>query len=226
MKYEPFWALLQGSEPFIWKLGSRSRSASCDPHQIKNQNSYPHHRARIFQCLWGPGIEAKEWIPPALESIPGPHKLLKYGLWNYQHQYGRAGCVPFHSQQNGMDVQGVTISVFLQSNGRTVCRVYAFPPPVVWTCRLFPFSLSAGNAGCNPYLSVGMSAVRYRNEQKWRCQNHSCTGIRGPSPVPECSGTELRYSGISRNFAGIAQKSLQKSKNSAEFRVGGIPWTP
>ncbi len=23
-----------------------------------------------------------------------------------------------------------------------------------------------------------------------------------------------------------AQKSLQKSKNSAEFRVGGIPWTP
>jgi hypothetical protein len=25
---------------------------------------------------------------------------------------------------------------------------------------------------------------------------------------------------------GIAQKSLQKSKNSAEFRVGGIPWTP
>ncbi len=25
---------------------------------------------------------------------------------------------------------------------------------------------------------------------------------------------------------GIEQKSLQKSKNSAEFRVGGIPWTP
>jgi hypothetical protein len=25
---------------------------------------------------------------------------------------------------------------------------------------------------------------------------------------------------------GLEQKSLQKSKNSAEFRVGGIPWTP
>ena len=34
------------------------------------------------------------------------------------------------------------------------------------------------------------------------------------------------FRGISRNFAGIKQKSLQKSKNSAEFRVGGIPWTP
>jgi hypothetical protein len=35
-----------------------------------------------------------------------------------------------------------------------------------------------------------------------------------------------QFRGISRNFAGIEQKSLQKSKNSAEFRVGGIPWTP
>jgi hypothetical protein len=35
-----------------------------------------------------------------------------------------------------------------------------------------------------------------------------------------------KFRGISRNFAGIAPKSLQKSKNSAEFRVGGIPWKP
>ncbi len=35
-----------------------------------------------------------------------------------------------------------------------------------------------------------------------------------------------KFRGIPRNFAGIEQKSLQKSKNSAEFRVGGIPWTP
>jgi hypothetical protein len=28
------------------------------------------------------------------------------------------------------------------------------------------------------------------------------------------------------NSGEIEQKSLQKSKNSAEFRVGGIPWTP
>ncbi len=35
-----------------------------------------------------------------------------------------------------------------------------------------------------------------------------------------------KFRGISRNFTGIAQKSLQKSKNSAEFRVGRIPWTP
>jgi hypothetical protein len=42
----------------------------------------------------------------------------------------------------------------------------------------------------------------------------------------EIPRNSAEFRGISRNFAGIAQKSLQKSKNSAEFRVGGIPWTP
>jgi hypothetical protein len=41
-------------------------------------------------------------------------------------------------------------------------------------------------------------------------------------------GSDFRLNSgeIPRNSAGIEQKSLQKSKTSAEFRVGGIPWTP
>ncbi len=47
----------------------------------------------------------------------------------------------------------------------------------------------------------------------------------GSDPV-QFRRNSAEFRGISRNFAGIAHKSLQKSKNSAEFRVGGIPWTP
>jgi hypothetical protein len=39
----------------------------------------------------------------------------------------------------------------------------------------------------------GIWSVRYMNEQKCRCRKQSGTGIRGPSPVLECSGTGLRY---------------------------------
>jgi surface antigen len=34
--------------------------------------------------------------------------------------------------------------------------------------------------------------VRYQNEHLCRCRNESHTAIRGPSSVPECSGTGLR----------------------------------
>ncbi len=33
----------------------------------------------------------------------------------------------------------------------------------------------------------------HRHEQKRRCRNQSGTGIRGPSPIPECSGIGLGY---------------------------------
>ncbi len=41
--------------------------------------------------------------------------------------------------------------------------------------------------------TVRHPVIRYRNGQKLRCQNQSGTGIRGSSPVRECSGTGLRY---------------------------------
>ncbi len=61
--------------------------------------------------------------------------------------------------------------------------------------RALGFPFTTNNSffkGRNVGLS-GIQSVRYRNEQRFRCQNKSCTGIRGPSPVPECSGTWLRY---------------------------------
>ncbi len=50
------------------------------------------------------------------------------------------------------------------------------------------FFFKCRNAG----LSVIWS-VRYQNEQECRCRNQSGTGLRGPSPVLECSGNGLRY---------------------------------
>ncbi len=101
-------------------------------------------------------------------------------------QNGRAGCNHFH----------------MQEYGRAVCRVYAFdfPPPAVWTCRVYPFPLPAAWT-CRVYpffkfRNVGLScilSVRYRNELKCRCWDQFGTGIRGPSPVPKCCGTGLRY---------------------------------
>jgi len=53
------------------------------------------------------------------------------------------------------------------------------------------------NAGTSP-VPGKEGSVRYRNEQKRRCRDQSCTRIRGPSPVrnvpvTECPGTGLRY---------------------------------
>ncbi len=78
-------------------------------------------------------------------------------------QYGHAGCIQFHSQQNGLAVR---IPFHQHQYGRAVCTLFYMPE-----CR----------------------TVRYRNEQQSWCRNHSGTGIRVPSPVPECSRTGLRY---------------------------------
>jgi hypothetical protein len=60
------------------------------------------------------------------------------------------------------------------------CKMYSFLPPAIWTFRLYPFThLKKLNAG------------RYRNKQKFRCRNQSGSGIRGPSPVPDCSCIRL-----------------------------------
>ncbi len=43
-----------------------SRSPSYEDEQLGTMiTSKPGGRARTFKCLWGPGIDAKEWIPPA-----------------------------------------------------------------------------------------------------------------------------------------------------------------
>ncbi len=36
-------------------------------------------KARTFKCLWGPGIDSKEWIPPAYVAWAGIFKKSMYG---------------------------------------------------------------------------------------------------------------------------------------------------
>ncbi len=60
---------------------------------------------------------------------------------------------------------------------------YYFPPPAVGSAWCIP------NHVHNVFL---MQLVRYRNAQKVECRNQSGIELRGPSPIPECSGTWLR----------------------------------
>ncbi len=32
---------------------------------VQTRTAQYAYRARTFKCLWGPGIDSKEWIPPA-----------------------------------------------------------------------------------------------------------------------------------------------------------------
>jgi hypothetical protein len=95
-----------------------------------------------------------------------------------------------HSKNN-------TISICLWT-----CRVYHFPLPAAWTCSRFPFhnhqNKQYESAWCTPFLMPECRTVRHPVSPvpQWTkcwCRNQSDTGIRGPSPVPECSGTGLRY---------------------------------
>ncbi len=77
--------------------------------------------------------------------------------------------------------------------------MYSFPPKAVWTCRVYPFPQPAvWTSRVHPFFKCwiglsGIQSIRYQNEQKCGYLNQSGTGIRGPSPVPECCGTGLRY---------------------------------
>ncbi len=77
--------------------------------------------------------------------------------------YVHAGCITFHYLQFGLAL-GIPLATTNKS---------------FFKCR---------NVGLS-----GIQSVRYRNEQKFRCWNHSGTGIRIPSPVPECPVTGMRY---------------------------------
>ncbi len=84
----------------------------------------------------------------------------------------------YHHQQLSMDVQGVLLS--------TSCSL-----DVHWV-SLSPRKTTSFFNCRNVGLS-GIQSVRYWNEQKFRCRKQSGSEIRGPSPVPEWSGTGLRY---------------------------------
>jgi hypothetical protein len=95
--------------------------------------------------------------------------------------YGRAGCL---SNSSSMDVQRV---FHRQQYGRALCTCLStISSMAVHHRTVFVQRRKAGLSG--------IRSVRFRNEKECRCLNQSDTGIRGPSPVPECSATgTLRY---------------------------------
>ncbi len=46
-------------------------SADCQSVRFSSFYIYKIPWARIFKCLWGSGIDSKEWIPPSLCSLAG-----------------------------------------------------------------------------------------------------------------------------------------------------------
>ncbi len=50
------------------KLSLIGWTVSIDTH---NGNKRDELRARIFKCLWSPGINSKDWIPPAFVGLAG-----------------------------------------------------------------------------------------------------------------------------------------------------------
>ncbi len=111
--------------------------------------------------------------------------LFIYFIFFHRQQYGRAGCLPFRSQQYG---RRTCRAYPFQLPAVWMCRVYLFPQPVEWTCWVYPgFMHLFFNAG-----QFGNRSFRYPKEKKFRRKNRSRAGIKGPSPVPQCSGTRLR----------------------------------
>jgi hypothetical protein len=114
-----------------------------------------------------------------------------YHFYHHQlKQYGRAGCITFiTTNSSSMDVQGVSHS--------------SPPTQAVWTCRVYHIHhhqlKQYGRAGCTPFfkcrtvgLSVsGIQSVRYRNEKN--VDAGTSPEAAGPTPVPEHSGTGVRY---------------------------------
>ncbi len=76
-----------------------------------------------------------------------------------------------------MDVQSVSLS--------TTCSL---------ECTGFPFTTTNNSFfKCQNFGLSGIQSAWYQNVQKFWWRNLSGTGIRGPSWVPECSVTVLRY---------------------------------
>jgi hypothetical protein len=55
-----WWEHFQKLKTYIMKS-----ALYCTYRTLRNAVQYLDYRARIFKRLWSPGIDSKEWIPPA-----------------------------------------------------------------------------------------------------------------------------------------------------------------
>jgi hypothetical protein len=108
---------------------------------------------------------------------------------------------------SSMDAQGVSPSTASRMNlypfsppGVRTCRVYPLPPQTVLTCRVsfhdqqYAPHQQCERAGCIPVLSLWCVHAEcmylfFKILECWTVRYWN----KGTSPVPECSGTRLRY---------------------------------
>ncbi len=135
--------------------------------EIPDWTLIPECRCRTSAADYRKNIRCRTNFSPAFRYL---HIIFQYYIARITPSaavYRRAGCITFHYSTCSVDVHWVMGIPFTTTNNS------------FFKCR-------------NVRLS-GIQSVRYRNEQKFRCRHQFVTKIRGPSPVPECSGTGLRY---------------------------------
>jgi hypothetical protein len=146
--------------------------ASAFQHQ--GQSGTDGHRlVRHCLAMHSSCIKQHWWIIWTCRVYPFPPPVWMCGLCLIlPPEVWIAGCIRFHCQQYGC---AWCIPVHSLQCGRVGCYVSLFTL-CFFKCR---------NAGLSDIWSV-----QYQNEQECRCHNQSGTGIRGPSTLLECSGTE------------------------------------
>ncbi len=70
-KTRPLCATLAICFPTAWRMGGNSWKSSRLPLYRR-----PFNWARTFKCLWGLGIDSKEWIPPAYVACRAGNPIL------------------------------------------------------------------------------------------------------------------------------------------------------
>ncbi len=142
-----------------------------------------------------------------------PSTAMQYGRARcipfYSQQYGRAGCIPFYSQQYGragcmsfntssMDVQGVSLfttrskdmQVVSPSTANSIDLQGVYPRPAVCTTSSVNVQGVSQSFACCVYMRTAECMhLFFKILECWTVRYWN----KGTSPVPECSGTGLRY---------------------------------
>ncbi len=123
-----------------------------------------------------------------------------------------------------MDVKDVSLCTTRSMDVQDVC----FVPQTVWRAGcISSHHKMDGRAGCHSLHPkhcwhagcISFHPPQYRFSGKCRCRNQPSTGIRKPSPVPECSGTAYRTELLN---AGMPMSSYGAIQLWSRYYIDGI----
>ncbi len=123
---------------------------------------------------------------PMLDCLFSGISAFRYLLMIFQHHMARITQSGF--QQPSIDVQGVSRSTTSNMDVQGVSQSIACSVDVCISFHLC--KIVCKMLECRPVRHPVSPVPEWT---KCRCRNQSGTGIRGPSPVTEFSGTGLRY---------------------------------